>query len=38
VPDGKYTVAIKHRKAGAAEKEVEVKGGAVSANFELEAK
>lgn len=38
VPDGKYTVAIKHRKAGTAEKEVEVKGGAVSVNFELEVK
>ena len=38
VPDGKYTVAIKHRKAGTAEKEVEVKGGAVTADFELEAK
>ncbi|MBI3882326.1 MAG: hypothetical protein HY301_19995 [Verrucomicrobia bacterium] len=37
VPDGKYTVAIKHRKAGTAEKEVEVKGGAV-VNFELEVK
>jgi plastocyanin len=38
VPDGKYTVVIKHRKAGTAEKTVEVKGGSVTADFELEAK
>jgi plastocyanin len=38
VPDGKYTVVIKHRKAGTAEKEIEVKGGSVTADFELEAK
>lgn len=38
VPDGKYTVAIKHRKAGTAEQSVEVKGGNVTVNFTLEAK
>jgi hypothetical protein len=38
VPDGKYTVVIKHRKAGTSEKAIEVKGGSVTADFELEAK
>jgi hypothetical protein len=35
VPDGKYTVEIKHRKAGTTTKEVEVKGGSVTADLTL---
>jgi len=42
VPDGKYTVEVYHRKAAPAKspvtKEVEVKGGNVTADFELEVK
>ncbi len=42
VPDGKYTVAVYHRKAAPADKpvtgEVEVKGGSVTKDFTLEAK
>lgn len=38
VPDGKYTLVATHRKAGSSEKEIEVKGGAVTADFALEAK
>ena len=38
VPDGKYTLVIAHRKAGNVEKPVEVKGGNVTVNAELEAK
>jgi plastocyanin len=42
VPDGKYTLEVYHRKAAPATapvtKEVEVKGGAVTADFTLEAK
>jgi plastocyanin len=42
VPDGKYTIAVYHRKAAPAEKpvtaEVEVKGGSITKDFTLEAK
>ena len=42
VPDGKYTLAAYHRKAAPASapvtKEIEVKGGSVTADFTLEAK
>jgi plastocyanin len=38
VPDGKYTLVMAHRKAGTVEKAIEVKGGNVTANAELEAK
>ncbi|MEO6626037.1 MAG: hypothetical protein ABIN37_14565 [Burkholderiaceae bacterium] len=38
VPDGKYTLVVAHRKAGTVEKAVEVKGGNVTADVELEAK
>ena len=42
VPDGKYTLEVYHRKAAPAStpmtKEIEVKGGAVTADFTLEAK
>jgi plastocyanin len=38
VPDGKYTLVVAHRKAGTVEKAIEVKGGNVTADFELEAK
>jgi plastocyanin len=42
VPDGKYTLVVTHRKAAPATapvtKEVEVKGGAVTADFALDAK
>ena len=38
VPDGKYTLMVQHRKAGISEKEIEVKGGAVTADFSLDVK
>ena len=38
VPDGKYKVEAAHRKAGKVVKEVEVKGGSASVNFEFEIK
>lgn len=42
VPDGKYTLAVYHRKAAPADKpvtaEVEVKGGNITKDFTLEAK
>jgi len=38
VPPGKYTVEATHRKGGSLTKEVEVKDGAVTADFEIEAK
>ena len=42
VPDGKYTLEVYHRKAAPAStpmtKEIEVKGGALTADFTLEAK
>jgi hypothetical protein len=42
VPDGKYTLEVYHRKAAPATtpvtKEIEVKGGDITANFTLEAK
>ncbi len=37
VPDGKYKLVVEHRKAGKAEQEIEVKGGA-KADLTLEAK
>lgn len=38
VPDGKYTLEAVHRKAGTVTKEIEVKGGNVTADLTLEAK
>ncbi len=38
VPPGKYTVEATHRKGGTVTKEIEVKDGAVTADFEIEAK
>jgi plastocyanin len=38
VPDGKYKIEAAHRKAGKSVKDVEVKGGNASVNFELEVK
>lgn len=38
VPPGKYTVEATHRKGGSVTKEVEVTDGAVTADFEIEAK
>jgi plastocyanin len=38
VPAGKYTVEATHRKGGSVTKEIEVKDGAVTADFEIEAK
>jgi len=38
VPDGKYKVEAAHRKAGKSVKDVEVKGGNATVNFELEVK
>jgi hypothetical protein len=42
VPDGKYTILVMHRKAAPASapvsEEIEVKGGAVTKDFTLEAK
>jgi len=38
VPPGKYTLEATHRKGGTVTKEIEVKDGAVTADFEIEAK
>ncbi|MGV3757906.1 MAG: hypothetical protein ACO1QS_21195 [Verrucomicrobiota bacterium] len=37
LPDGKYTVEAYHRKGGKVTKDIEVKGGNVTANFEITA-
>jgi len=38
LPDGNYTVEAYHRKGGQVTKDITVKGGNVTANFEIEAK
>lgn len=37
LPDGKYTIEAYHRKGGKVTKDIEVKGGNVTANFEIPA-